>query len=71
MSERLTADLGRPVKADWVRQTLKRARDKFTELLLEELSRSLDNPTRERLEEELTDLGLLSYCQGALEQRKG
>ncbi len=70
MAERLSADLGRPVKADWVRQTLKRARDKFTELLLDELSRSLDNPTRERLEQELTDLGLLSYCQGALEQRK-
>src|SRR5205807_2109339 len=54
MAERLTADLGRPVKADWVRQTLKRSRDKFTELLLDELSRSLDNPTRERLEQELT-----------------
>jgi RNA polymerase sigma factor (sigma-70 family) len=71
MAERLSADLGRAVKADWVRQTLKRARDRFTELLLDELSRSLDNPTRERLEQELTELGLLSYCQGALEQRKG
>jgi RNA polymerase sigma-70 factor (ECF subfamily) len=70
MAEKLSVELGRPVKADWVRQTLKRARDKFTELLLDELSRSLDNPTRERLEQELIDLGLLSYCQGALDQRR-
>jgi RNA polymerase sigma-70 factor (ECF subfamily) len=70
MAERLSVEMGRPVKPDWVRQTLKRARDKFTEILLDELSRSMDNPTRERLEQELTDLGLLSYCQGALEQRR-
>jgi RNA polymerase sigma-70 factor (ECF subfamily) len=69
MAERLTFELGRPLKADWVRQTLRRARDKFTELLLDELARSLDNPTRERLEQELIDLGLLSYCQQALAQR--
>jgi hypothetical protein len=57
------------VSADWVRQNLRRAREQFADLLLDELTQSLEDPTRERLEEELVDLRLFSYCQDALERR--
>jgi RNA polymerase sigma factor (sigma-70 family) len=68
MADRLGVRLKKKVSADWVRQTLRRARDHFADLLLEELSHSIVNPTRERLAEELADLRLLSYCQPALER---
>jgi RNA polymerase sigma-70 factor (ECF subfamily) len=67
LAEKLSASLGKPVTAPWVRQTLHRAREQFAYLLLDELSDSLAEPTRERLAEELADLRLLSYCQEALE----
>lgn len=69
MAEQLGPAMAKPVKPDWVRQTLKRARDRFADLLLAELASSLDHPSRERLEEELTDLHLLHYCQEALQRR--
>jgi RNA polymerase sigma-70 factor (ECF subfamily) len=69
MAEQLAAQLGRPFTAAGVRQVLHRARQKFADLLLEEVTHSLDNPTAEELEEELVELGLLHYCQPALERR--
>lgn len=69
MAETLTAQLGRSLTADAVRQTLHRAREKFADLLLEEVEASLEKPGLERLEEELIDLGLYSYCRTALERR--
>jgi RNA polymerase sigma-70 factor (ECF subfamily) len=69
MAERLGRDLGRSLTADWVRQSLRRARERFTTLLVDELARSLDEPSRERLEQELIDLGLFAYCQDALKRR--
>jgi RNA polymerase sigma-70 factor (ECF subfamily) len=69
LAERLTVQLGRPVTADGVRQLLHRGRLKFAELLLEEVTRTLENPTAEQLVAELGELGLLDYCQTALEQR--
>jgi uncharacterized protein (TIGR02996 family) len=36
-----------------------------------EVTQSLDHPTRERVEEELRDLGLHPYCRDAREQRYG
>jgi RNA polymerase sigma factor (sigma-70 family) len=68
MAEHLSGSLGKPVSADWVRQVLHRARDKFADLLLGEVEQSLQEPTAERLEEELIDLGLLTYCQPALQR---
>jgi hypothetical protein len=50
-----------------VRKRLHYARDKFTELLLQEVLRTLEVATREQLEEELQDLGVLEYCRGALD----
>jgi RNA polymerase sigma-70 factor (ECF subfamily) len=68
MAERLGARLGKPVTPDWVRQTLRRSREQFADLMLEELAQSLEEPTRENMAEELADLRLLSYCQHALER---
>ena len=58
---RQTAD-GRGRAAD-----LASVRDKFADLLLDEVVNSLDRPTPDHLEEELIDLGLLEYCRPALE----
>lgn len=68
MAEQLSAQLGRRVTADWVRQTLHRGREKFAELLLTEVADTLQNPSPDELEEELTDVGLLPYCQDALKR---
>ncbi len=69
LADQLSAELARPVKADWVRQTLRRAREQFTDLLVDELAATLEEPTRQRLEEELQDLGMLDYCREALDRR--
>jgi RNA polymerase sigma-70 factor (ECF subfamily) len=69
MAEELSVQLGQPVTADWVRQVLHRGREKFGELLLDEVADTLQDPTREELEEELSVLGLLSYCQTTLKHR--
>jgi RNA polymerase sigma-70 factor (ECF subfamily) len=66
MAKHLSEQFGQPVSADWVRTRLKRAREQFADLLLDELAQSMDHPTRERLEEELADLRLLTYCQEAV-----
>jgi RNA polymerase sigma-70 factor (ECF subfamily) len=69
LAERLSAQLDRPVKAAWVHKKLHLAREKFTELLLDEVTRSLDDPSAEDLERELIDLGLLDRCRKALRRR--
>jgi RNA polymerase sigma factor (sigma-70 family) len=71
MAERLSKQGDHAVSADWVRTRLKRAREQFADLLLDELARSIDNPTRQRLEEELADLRLLTYCQDAVARWQG
>jgi RNA polymerase sigma-70 factor (ECF subfamily) len=63
--------LGKPLTAAAVRQTLHRARDRFAELLLDEIAATLREPTAAYLEEELTDLGLLEHCRPALRRRLG
>lgn len=69
MAERLSEQLGKPLNAPAVRKTLERARDRFAELLLEEIAQAIEDPRREALEEELADLGLLEHCRPALERR--
>src|SRR5262245_57356739 len=68
MAERLSEQLGKPVSAPWVRQTLHRARDKFADLLLDETLQTLREPTVDQLEQELIDVGLLEYCKPALDK---
>lgn len=66
MAEHLSAALGKPLTAAGVRQLLHRAREKFAAALLEETRHSLGFADQEQLEEELAELNLLKYCQGAL-----
>jgi RNA polymerase sigma-70 factor (ECF subfamily) len=63
----LTRQLGKPVTAVGVRQALHRARAKFTALLVEEVAQTLDDPSADRLTEELLHLDLWRYCRSALE----
>jgi RNA polymerase sigma-70 factor (ECF subfamily) len=69
LAEQLTRQLGQPFTAVGVRQTLHRAREKFADLLLDEVVHALEDPTAEQLEQELADLGLLEYCRPALERQ--
>jgi RNA polymerase sigma-70 factor (ECF subfamily) len=61
--------LGRQQTAEAARQALHRAREKFADLLLEEVAHSLERPSAEALEEELAALELLEQCRTALERR--
>jgi DNA-directed RNA polymerase specialized sigma24 family protein len=67
LAEQLSERLGRPVKAGWVRLNLHRARDMFVQSLLDEVKRSLGSQPQ-RLDEELSELGLLEYCQSVLDR---
>jgi RNA polymerase sigma-70 factor (ECF subfamily) len=71
MAEKLSAQLARPFNAAGLRQTLHRAREKFVDLLIEEVVHSLSEPTAVKLEQELIDLGLSGYCQQALARFRG
>jgi RNA polymerase sigma-70 factor (ECF subfamily) len=70
LAEQLAARLGKPVSAAGVRQTLHRARDRFADLLLDEVVQTLGRPDTEELEQELIELNLLPYCQPALDRRR-
>jgi RNA polymerase sigma-70 factor (ECF subfamily) len=69
MADEVGRQLGRPLTEENVRQTLHRGREKFADLLLDEVARSLETSSPGQLRDELTELGLLSYCRTALEQR--
>ena len=69
LAEALGKRLDRDISAANVRVILHRAREKFAELLLDEVLQSLEQPSRQDLEEELGQLKLLDYCRPALEKR--
>ncbi len=69
LAERLSQVLGREITATNVRVMLHRAREQFASLLLDHVAQSLENPSREELEEELIELQLLDYCRPALAGR--
>jgi len=71
MAQELSDQMGKPVNAAWVRQTLHRAREKFAEILLDEVVQTLRNPTMSDLEQELIDIGLIEYCRPVLAQMRG
>ena len=66
MAKALSQQLGKPMSDAAVRQVLHRAREKFADLLIAEVRRSLVCDDDEALHDELTELGLMSYCQPAL-----
>jgi RNA polymerase sigma-70 factor (ECF subfamily) len=69
IAEQLSKQLDKPLTSDTVRKALQRGQKKFADLLVEEVRRSLEEPTEEELGKELRDLDLLRYCQGAMERR--
>ena len=69
MAERLSAQLGAAVSAEWVYKRLHQAREKFTGLIVQEVPQTLDEPTAPNLEQELLDLRLLDFCRPALQRR--
>lgn len=69
LAEELTTRLGKPVSTTTLRQMLHRAREKFAELILDEVTQSLADPTDEKLADELIVLGLIEYCRSALKRR--
>jgi RNA polymerase sigma-70 factor (ECF subfamily) len=71
MAEQLSAQLGKTISAAGLRQTLHRARDRFADLLLDEVVQTLGPSAEEDLEQELIELNLLEYCQAALTRRLG
>lgn len=71
MAEDLGAILGRPVTPASARQLLHRAREKFSESLIEQVAHSLRDPDDDRLEQELIDLGLLRYCRPTIRRKVG
>jgi RNA polymerase sigma-70 factor (ECF subfamily) len=70
LAEQLGQALGKPLTYAGFRKTLERARYRFGDLLLDEIAQALNDPTPDHLEEELIDLGLLEWCQEALDRRR-
>jgi RNA polymerase sigma-70 factor (ECF subfamily) len=65
-AERTSQIVGRTVRPEAFRKQLSRARRMFAEVLADEVSDTLENPTRERVEEELIDLGLMPFVRDYL-----
>ncbi len=71
MAAHFSVQLGKPVTAGWVRKRLVAARAKFTDCLVDEVTRSLDEPNAETVAEELAELHVLEFCKDALARRFG
>jgi RNA polymerase sigma factor (sigma-70 family) len=69
LAELLAARLDRVLSEAALLQTVKRARTRFAELLVEEVAHSLGQPTPDELEQELIELELLDYCKSVLQRR--
>ena len=70
LARKLSEKLGKPVTATNTRVLILRARVRFANLLVDEILPSLPDPTLDRLEEELIELGLIEYCRNVLDQRR-
>ena len=68
LARSMSEQLDKTVSSANVRVMLHRAREKFSVLLIETISSSLNATSADEVEEELADLQLLEYCQAALEQ---
>lgn len=66
LADKLSQQLGKPVRADAFRQTIRRARVRFAELLVEVIADGVNQPDGDRIEDELIALGLLEHIRGVL-----
>ncbi|MFO0844058.1 MAG: sigma factor [Gemmataceae bacterium] len=58
LAARLSAQVGETVRADAFRKQLSRARRLFARFVVREVARTLESPTPDDIEDELSDLGL-------------
>jgi hypothetical protein len=69
-SEKLAARVGqltgRPIQPAAFRKQVSRARRMFAQLLLREVEQTLDAPSPQELEEELTEIGLMKHVRDFL-----
>lgn len=63
LAERVSQQIGRPLRAEAFRKQLSRARELFRETLIEEVVQTLDQTNRDDWEEELAELGLLQMLK--------
>jgi RNA polymerase sigma-70 factor (ECF subfamily) len=66
LAARVREKTGMPLRPDAFRKQLSRARRKFAELLIAEVTATLDNPTPEDVTEELREFDLLKYVRAYL-----
>ena len=70
LARQLSGRLGQEPSAAWVYKHLHNARQKFADLLVAEVARTLDCPGAEEVGQELAELGLLRWCQPALDRSR-
>lgn len=70
LAEALAKEIDQPVTATRVRVLLHRARERFSNFLINAVSETLSTANIESVEQELAELQLLQYCQAIVEQRK-
>lgn len=63
LAARVSKMCGRTIQPEAFRKQVSRARRLFAELLVAETSRTLENPTPLKVEEELIDIGVMKYVQ--------
>lgn len=63
LAARVSKLCGRALQPVAFRKQVSRARRLFAELLVAEITRTLENPTPRKVEEELIDLGVMKYVQ--------
>ena len=64
---KLSEQIGKAIQPATARVQLHRSREKFATIMIDDVANSLDNNTRELVEQELNDLGLIEYCRPAFE----
>jgi RNA polymerase sigma factor (sigma-70 family) len=70
LARRASARLGRPLTEGAFRQVLRRAREKFADLLVAEVARTINTRDPDAVEEELIELDLHSYCRRSVERMR-
>ena len=68
LAEQLATQLGKKVTPTNLRVLLHRARDKFSQLLVDAVADSLDSSNPADIEQELAELKLLVYCRPTLDK---
>jgi RNA polymerase sigma factor (sigma-70 family) len=66
LAERLSVELGKPVRSDQARQLVRRARVRFADFLVSEVADGLQVASQENIEEELSQVGLLDRIRDVL-----